>query len=745
MDEKTLALLGVLATALIPLFGYLYKYRRELQSYYATIWRKSSALKPKDILGERPFSDYYFSRQEDARLSECIAEKKNVLLIGPPLSGKSRAVYQALKNSTKPLDVLIPRNVHMQSFQYPLDFKFWKKKVVFIDDLQYYIEKQDYYHMLFNTAKEKNAAIIATCHTGNEFKKVKNKILEHQMDIDNIFGKNIIELGNITRDIGKRIAKESGTEWDSVKFNGTVGSIFMNLTEMDKRFDECDNVEKTILLSIRSMYLCGVYEENDIFPLDWIKLVAKFHELEGKEFEWTGWLKSLEGKEFIKIVRRNKIWAEDAYLEYVVKPEVEISRLDLFEELIYIFQNVPDALLMLGERAYDVGSIDIEVSDYMKLAIRAYDAFLNSPFEGGTGDVTSSKRSETLNRLAVAYRTLGESEDRIENCTKAVELFKEALQGEENESSPLLRRGDAGEALYSSIQNNLGATYLRLAEVSERIQNCLLAIESFNQALKFRTLSHSPREYAATMCNLGVAYKTLSEVQDEIQNASKGIDSYLEGLRVYNMDEYPVQYASAQNALGAAYLALGKHSDRARNCYKAIDSFNEALRLRTLSRYPTDYAMTQNNLGSAYLALAEVENTRTNCENAIAAFEECLKVRTFERFPIQYANTQYNLGSAYMLLAEQGDPANNADLAVSSFKEALKVRVQDKFPFEHALIQYNIGNAYILLAHEENKSENYRKAIDAFDRALTVFTESSHPEHYNLVQESITKAKKIFF
>jgi tetratricopeptide (TPR) repeat protein len=739
MDEKTLALLGVLATALIPLFGYLYKYRRELQSYYAAIWRKSSALKPQDILGERPFSDYYFSRQEDARLSECIAEKKNVLLIGPPLSGKSRAVYQALKNSINPPDVLIPRNVHMQSFQYPFDFKFWKKKVVFIDDLQYYIEKQDYYHMLFNTAKENNAAIIATCHTGNEFKKVKNKILEHQMDIDNIFGKNIIELGNITRDIGKRIAKESGTEWDGVKFNGTVGSIFMNLTEMDKRFDECDNVEKTILLSIRSMYLCGVYEENDIFPLDWIKLVAKFHELEGKEFEWTGWLKSLEGKEFIKIVRRNKVWAEDAYLEYVVKPEVETSRLDLFEELIYIFQNVPDALFMLAERAYDVGSIGIEVSDYMKLCIRAYENALNSPTlrEGGGG--------EALNYLGVAYRTLGESEDRIQNCTKAVELFREALQSEENESSPLLRKGDGGDVLYSSIQNNLGATYLRLAEVSERVENCLLAIEAFNQALKFRSLSRSPREYAATKCNLGVAYKTLSEVQDEIQNASKAIDSYLEGLRVYNADEYPVQYASAQNALGAAYLALGKHSDREKNCYKAIDSFTEALRLRTLSRYPLDYAMTQNNLGSAYLALAEIENPRENCENAVRSFEECLKVRTYERFPIQYANTQYNLGSAYMLLAEQGDPSDNADLAVSSFKEALKVRSSDKFPFEYALIHYNIGNAYILLAQEESKSENYRKAIDAFDRSLTVFSESSYPEHYNLVRQSISKAKKIFF
>jgi len=733
MDEKTLAILGILVTALIPLFGYMYKYHRELQSYYSIIWKKSGRLKPRDILGERPYSDYYFSRPEDSRLSECIAGRKNVLLIGPPLSGKSRAVYQALKNSAHSPDVLMPRNVNMQSFHFPFDYKFWKNKVVFIDDLQYYIERQDFYHLLFEAAKDKKAVIIATCHTGNEFKKVKNKILEHQMDLDNIFGKNIIQLGAVTQEVGRKVAKESGAKWDGVKFNGTIGSIFMNLTEMEKRFDECDNMEKTILLSIRSMYFCGVYEENNIFPLDWLKMVAKFHELEGKEFEWAGWLKSLEGKEFIKIFRRNKIWAEDAYLEYVVKPEVEISRLDVFEELIYIFQDVPDALLMIAERAYDVGSIELEVSDYMRLVIKAYQqALTSSQLQKG-----SEKEIEILNRLGVAYRTLGEYENRIENCTKAIELFKEAMAG---------RNAESGKELYSSILNNAGATHLRLAEVTDRVDNCLLAISAFEEALKHRTLTGSPREYAATMCNLGVAYKTLSEVQDEVENASKAIESYREGLRVYNPDEHPVYYASAQNALGAAYLALGKHKNRAENCYKAIDAFTEALRTRTLSQYPLDYAMTQNNLGSAYLALAEVENPRANCEQAIRSFEECLKVRTPERFPIQYANTQYNLGCAHAILAEQGDTAENSDMAVASFKEALRIWTADKFPFEYALTHYNIGNSYILLAQTGgNKSENYRRAIDAFDKSLTVFSESSYPEHYNLVQQSISKAKKIFF
>jgi len=52
---------------------------------------------------------------------------------------------------------------------------------------------------------------------------------------------------------------------------------------------------------------------------------------------------------------------------------------------------------MLAERAYDVGSIDIEISDYMKIAIRAYRNVLDS-----IPDKNSYRYFETMNKLAVA-------------------------------------------------------------------------------------------------------------------------------------------------------------------------------------------------------------------------------------------------------------------------------------------------------------------------------------------------------
>jgi hypothetical protein len=283
----------------------------------------------------------------------------------------------------KSADVLATRAVSMTNFSIPPNIKLWKEKIIFIDDLQYYVEKQDNFHLLFKAAKEGKIPIIATCHSGRELVKVKNKMVEQNIDIENIFGEDVIEFDKLQAETGKEIAAKLGMEWDKVKFNGTIGSIFMRLSEMERRYDNCDNIEKTILRVLRNMYIAGVNDENGVFNLEWIKKAAKSYELEGKDFEWTGWMKSLDDKEFVKIARRNKIWAEDAYLEFIVKPLVEMHVTEILDEMADIFSGNPDALIMIGERAYDSGIIDVQIADYMKIVIKAFTGVLEMPERTG--------------------------------------------------------------------------------------------------------------------------------------------------------------------------------------------------------------------------------------------------------------------------------------------------------------------------------------------------------------------------
>ncbi len=277
----------------------------------------------------RRFNKYYYRRKEDDLIDESLKNKENLLVIGPPLGGKSRAIYEALTNLNEPQGVIIPRckDINPETFIFPEN-----TEIVFIDDLHKFVEKQNFEHLL-NASLKNNVTVVATCRSAMEYKKAKHKI-----DLETIF-KNIIELPIISKEVGEEIACEVKIDWDKVRFNGTIGSIFMRLAEMERRFNECNDIEKTILRTLRNLYICGIYEENQRFPLEWIKIAAGKVGLEGKDFEWTGWLENLRNKELITLIKKDKVQAEEVYLEDIFLPEPpwEVEILDVFEETITTF------------------------------------------------------------------------------------------------------------------------------------------------------------------------------------------------------------------------------------------------------------------------------------------------------------------------------------------------------------------------------------------------------------------------
>jgi len=623
----------IIIVILVPLIGFLYHRYRKHKAYYEIIWKKSSWLKPRELLKERPFNKYYYQRPEDNLIREGLNNKKNVLIMGRPLSGKSRAAYQALTNLNKPHNVIIPRctDINLETFVFPKCLSFWRPRTILIDDLHRFVEQQNFEH-LFRIAIENNVTIVATCRSGMEHKKVKNKMLDRNIDLETIFGRNTIELGRVSEDVGKEIANKVGVIWGDVIFDETVGSIFMRLAEMEKRFIQCNDIEKTILRVIRNLYICGIYEANQIFPLNWIKILAKNCGLEGKDFHWTSWLDNLKDKEFITL-EKDKVRAEEIYLEYIIKPQGEMLNLDLFEEMIGTFSGVPDALFRLGNRAYEIGTIRLEKAAYMKIAIKSFEEALKVR----TLERFPMQYAITQINLGNAYRTLAEVEDKAENCKRAIKAHEESLIVFTLERSP---------RDYAATQNNLGIVYQTLAEEEDRIENCKKAIEFFEKAFKVRTLEHFQRDYAATQNSLGNTYRLLAEVEDKAENCKKAIKSHEESLKIRTLEHFPMDYAATQNNLGNAYRTLAEVEHKAENCKKAIKSFGGALKVYILERFPIQYAYTQSNLGIAYIRLAEVEDKAGNCKKAIKAFEEALKVFTKQESPQTYQSMKRNLKKA---------------------------------------------------------------------------------------------------
>jgi len=719
-------LIGILSAIPITLAVFIYNRNRKLKAYYEIIWKKSSSLKPKEVLGMRPFDKYYYQRPEDDLIGGSLNKKENVLIIGPPLSGKSRAAYQALMNLSKPHDVIIPKctDINRGNFLFPKHLKFWRPRIILFDDLHRLVEQQNFEH-LFEVARENNVIIIATCRSGMEHKKVKIKMLDKNMDLETIFA-NSIELKRVSADAGKKIASEVGINWGEVRFDGTVGSIFMSLKEMERRFDQCTDVEKTILRAIKNLYICGIYEETQVFPLNWIRTLANKDGLEGKDFEWSSWLQNLESKELLALVK-DKVQAEEVYLEYLVKPKSEMSILDIFEQTLVAFSKVPDALLRLGNKAYAIGKVELEKAEYMKTAIAAYKEAMNIY----TLERFPMDYAMIQNNLGNAYGTLAEVEATAENCKKAITAFEEALKVYTLDRLPME---------YAMTQNNLGTAYGTLAEIEAKAENCKSAIKAYEEALKVRIPERFPVQYAMTQNNLGSAYRTLADVEEKAENCKKAIKSYEEALEVHSLERFPMDYAMIQNNLGNAYTILAEVEAKVDNCRKAITALEEALKIKTLERFPLDYAMTQNNLGNAYGTLAEVEARAENCKKAIKAYKEVLRVYTLERFPMDYAMTQNNLGSAHARLAEAEAKAENCKKAITALQEALKVRTLERFPMDYGATQNNLGNAYSTLAEVEAKVENCKKAIKACKEALKVRTLERFPMQYATTQNNLGAA-----
>jgi len=634
MTEGQIAIIvgivAIIVSALIVLIGYIYKRctkrSERIKNLYDIVWKKSSRLKPYDILKERAteagygFQEYYFKRKIDDDIKQCIEQGESIIVLGNSLAGKTRAVYQILKSLQKSYSLIIPRvgDVTVNDFVIPRHIIRRKREIIFFDDLDKFLDKQNFEYLL-EQFRKRNTIMIATCRCGPELIKVQKK-LESKMGI---FHKNM-EIPVIDDETAKKVAKEAMVDL-SQRFDGNIGSIFMKLDAMKKRYDELGSKEKGILRTIKKLYFCRIYEAREIFSIDRIRKTAKeFEEIEFKEHEWTELAKKLEDNKFIELRDKNKVWAEEAYLFYVVEDsKTDLKNIfELLNRMSNIFENDFDALFSIGYTASETECDYREKREYDKLSIAVY--------------------------------------------TKALSLIN-------INDSPIV---------YGMTQYNLGNAHWTLSEVEEKAANSKKAISAYKESLKIRTKSDFPMDYAMTQNNLGNAYSTLSEVEDKTVNSKNAINAYTESLKIYTKSNFPMQYAMTQNNLGTAYSTLSEVEDKAFNSKNAINAYTESLKIGTKSDFPMDYALTQNNIGNTYSILSEVVDKAVNSKNAINAYTESLKIYTKSDFPMQYAMTNYNLGLVYYFLIED-EKEKNYENAINAFDEALKIYTEKEFPEDY--------------------------------------------------------------
>jgi tetratricopeptide (TPR) repeat protein len=605
----------------------------------------------------------------------------NVLIIGNPLAGKTRAMYELLKHSKRKYDVTIlkrPDTFTSLDFHIPLRFTFWRKRVLVLDDVDKFAGIQGFTYLL-NEYFKHNVIILATCRSGIEYEKLCASI-EREMAL---FG-DPIELSKVTRDTAEDVAQQVGKDVPET-FDGNIGSIFVPIDTMKQRFKEATSEEKGILRSLKRLHAAGIYRGKDVFSIDRLKKVSELVKgVKGQPHEWDEWLEKLKSNGFFE-KDKDEVRIEETYLEQVI--EDDFSPLVNLRQMLDIFSNDPDAAFDIGNEASNRGLVDIQKAAFMKVAIDAYGKTLTV----WTFDNNPEQYAMTQNNLGIAYGKLAEVEETAENCRAAITAFQEALS---------VRTVDRFPIQYANTQNNLGNAYAMLPEEQDKAANCRLAISAYREALKVRTLFRFPMDYALTQNNLGAAYQALAEVEEgenKADSCKRAMTAFQEVLKVYNPDVFAKEYAMTQNNFGNAYKTLAdaekEVEKKAANHKLAIEAYHKTLKVYSLDHFPIDYAMAEYNLGKAYRSLAELEEKAKNCRLAIAAFQEALKVRSFDQFPILYAKTQIGLGTAYGTLLDVEDKPGNCRRAREAFEEALKIYTEE-LPEPHAKVIHNLEILY---------------------------------------------------
>jgi hypothetical protein len=236
---------------------------------------------PKDILDYRfkSFDEFYYERQIDEEIFQKVQNGENILIVGNPLSGKTRAVYELivkLKETDPDAEILVPKmTLTASSFD---NLRSNYKQFVFFDDID------DYYNTQNNDAKNVDKFIIelaksgfqtiATCRIGPEFKDFKTN---SSFKVKEILSANI-KIEKIKRNKAVQLAEARNIDLEEKEFDGNIGSIFLPIEKMRERYaylslqdNDISRLSLNFLKTLKALYISSNFYTKSKYSLEKIE------------------------------------------------------------------------------------------------------------------------------------------------------------------------------------------------------------------------------------------------------------------------------------------------------------------------------------------------------------------------------------------------------------------------------------------------------------------------------------------
>ncbi|MBD3189150.1 MAG: AAA family ATPase [Candidatus Heimdallarchaeota archaeon] len=309
------------------------------KNIYEFIWRPIGNITQEDFLGKtrwnlgKEYKDFYEERVWDSKLREMLTETKgNILIHGPPCTGKTRLVHYTLKNLGRPVIVTKPnenhseaKDVEIPSLPDRLSMENKIEKILLLDNISALgKENNTYKNFLIKFHDNKDGIrIIATCRSGIEWDNIRNKLIrDHGLNIDNYFDydKRLNMMKENDKHWAKNVLNRANSacgmtrSWDDVIYTGALGSIFIPVEVLKRRIlsimydsdsltqrEEFYKSKIVTLRSIKLAYLLGLMLGENRFEIDWVKRIAeKKFEFHRSEANWEDILRHLENLELME-------------------------------------------------------------------------------------------------------------------------------------------------------------------------------------------------------------------------------------------------------------------------------------------------------------------------------------------------------------------------------------------------------------------------------------------------------------
>ena len=594
---------GIISSCIVELIAGANSYRlsrleneKTLQKYIE-LNKKAKYITPKDLRVAK-YNECYLKRSEDKELLEAINNNENALIVGMPQIGKTRAVYEAIIQK-EDFNIIKFWEKPIQFEEIPDDI-FKVKTIIFLDDLNNFVKKLNLYELI-KKIKEKNeeSLILATCRTGDEYEKVKEEFSDILRDF------KIIEMEIVDTISGGKIAEKLNTNLK--KFDGTPGSLILELESMENRHSSLPNECKIIFRKLKLLHEAGTISPyTHILKALYVRHIQEQRINISLDFESA--LKKLLDNSFV-LTKQNKeqqiikVWHE-TYFDFV---DYKFNLWD-FKWLQNIQIQIKDSFGL-----FSLGNSFLFKKLYND-AIESYDKVL---------EINSNEFMAWANK-GISLAQLKKYDNAIASLDKAV-----------------------------AINQNFSDAWYNKGIILSNIKKYNDAIESYDKCLKI-----NPTDFRA-LNNRGISLANLKKYDDAVASLDKALKInqtdfvvwYNKGRFLADNGKYKEAVESYNKALEInpndymAWNNRGMALEELREYDEAIKSLDKALKFN-----PLDFK-AWNNRGTILSELGKYDE-------AIESYDKCLKINP------KHSKAWYNRSYALNIIKKYKEAIKSIDKAI---------------------------------------------------------------------------------